>query len=260
MDSLHIHARRDAHKSDLMRVFVNYLPNNINKEGLAVEFLKSDISIRKASIHPAWNKSYFWADIVVAATDYAKALGMDNKLIFGTAIRVKPFSSRSKYQKSPQNMPHGQEMRFTADLNGVEWSVVQLFRILQRQGQICAAMIRPMRLFVNNLPNNINNEALAVEFLKYDIVILSASIQPAWNKDYCWADLAVAETDYNKALEIGNRLFWGRSITVKPFTPKGKVPQSICPGQGMRFTVDLNSREWSVLQLFRILQSQGVAA
>jgi hypothetical protein len=117
-----------------------------------------------------------------------------------------------------------------------------------------------MRLFVNNLPNNINNEALAVEFLKYDIVILSASIQPAWNKDYCWADLAVAETDYNKALEMGNRLFWGRSITVKPFTPKGKVPQSICPGQGMRFTVDLNSREWSVLQLFRILQSQGVAA
>ncbi|KAJ7850913.1 hypothetical protein B0H14DRAFT_2762621 [Mycena olivaceomarginata] len=249
MDSLHIHARRDAHKSDLMRVFVNYLPNNINKEGLAVEFLKSGISIRNASIHPAWNKSYFWADIVVAATDYAKALGMDNKLIFGTAIGVKPFSSRSKYQKSPQNMPHGQEMRFTADISGVEWSVVQLFRILQRQGQICAAMIRPMRLF-----------ALAVEFLKYDIVILSASIQPAWNKDYCWADLAVAETDYKKALEMGNRLFGGRSITVKPFTPKGKVPQSICPGQGMRFTVDLNSREWSIVQLFRVLQSQGVAA
>ncbi|KAJ7658088.1 hypothetical protein B0H14DRAFT_3078102 [Mycena olivaceomarginata] len=252
MDSLHIHARRDAHKSDLMRVFVNYLPNTINKEGLAIEFLKSGISIRNASIHPAWNKSYFWADIVVAATDYAKALGMDNKLIFGTAIGVKPFSSRSKYQKSPQNMPHGKEMRFTADLSGVEWSVVQLFRILQRQGQICAALIRPMRLFVNNLPNNINNEALAVEFLKYDIVILSASIQPAWNKDYCWADLA--------------RWKWvtgcsgGRSITVKTFHSKGKVPQSICPGQGMRFTVDLNSREWSIVQLFRILQSQGVAA
>ncbi|KAJ7862262.1 hypothetical protein B0H14DRAFT_2575528 [Mycena olivaceomarginata] len=137
-------------------------------------------------------------------------------------------------------MPHGQEMRFTADLNGMEWSVVQLFRILQRQGQICAAMvesIRPMRLFVNNLPNNINNEALAVEFLKYDIVILSGSIQPAWNKDYCWADLAVAETDYNRAFEMGNRLFGGRSIPVKPFIPKGKVPQSICPGQGMRFTM-----------------------
>ncbi|KAJ7885701.1 hypothetical protein B0H14DRAFT_2563711 [Mycena olivaceomarginata] len=110
----------EENASDLMRVFVNYLPNNINKEGLAVEFLKSGISIRNASIHPAWNKSYLWADIVVAATDYAKALGMDNKLIFGTAIGVKPFSLRSKYQKSPQNMPHGQEMRFTADLSGVE--------------------------------------------------------------------------------------------------------------------------------------------
>ncbi|KAJ7743429.1 hypothetical protein B0H14DRAFT_3514904 [Mycena olivaceomarginata] len=39
----------------------------------------------------------------------------------------------------------------------------------------------PMRLFVNNLPNYMNNEALAVEFLKYDIAILSASIRPAWN-------------------------------------------------------------------------------
>jgi hypothetical protein len=106
-----------------------------------------------------------------------------------------------------------------------------------------------MRLFVTCLPNYINNEALVVEFLKSDIVILSASIQPAWNKDYCWADIMVAKKDYTKALTMGNRLFGGERL-VKPFSPKGKVFRRMgSGGKEMPFSVKLNSREWSIVQL-----------
>jgi hypothetical protein len=114
-----------------------------------------------------------------------------------------------------------------------------------------------MRVFVNNLPNNLNNDGLVAEFFRHGITILATSIQPAWNKGYCWADVVVTATDYGKILRLSKKLIFGRKIKVKPFLSKANRHQEpLGDGKGMWFTVHLSSKEWSVLEMFRILQSR----
>ncbi|KAJ7840779.1 hypothetical protein B0H13DRAFT_2287011 [Mycena leptocephala] len=112
------------------------------------------------------------------------------------------------------------------------------------------------RVFVNKLPREINNEGLASAFLKYGIAIRSASIRPAWNKPWCVADVVVDATDYVGALDINGRNIFGTTITVEPVRAKQKQPQNRAYGEELRVSVVVTALEWSVLQLFRTLQSQ----
>ncbi|KAJ7865919.1 hypothetical protein B0H14DRAFT_2573696 [Mycena olivaceomarginata] len=104
-----------------------------------------------------------------------------------------------------------------------------------------------MRVFVNNLPNNLNNDGLVAEFFRHGITILATSIQPAWNKGYCWADVVVTATDYGKILRLSNKLIFGRKIKVKPFLSKANRHQEpLGDGKG----IHLNSEYVGALIYF----------
>ncbi|KAJ7929470.1 hypothetical protein B0H13DRAFT_2264544 [Mycena leptocephala] len=125
----------DGHNSKLMRVFVKNLPKKFDKEKLEDEFLKCNISIVKAFVRFAWDKNCRLAEVLVDDTNYTKALGMNGSVISGKTIRVEPFKSEPRMQeKKLQNLRRPTEDRFPVEVSSVEWSVVQLFRILQSQG------------------------------------------------------------------------------------------------------------------------------
>ncbi|KAJ7934706.1 hypothetical protein B0H13DRAFT_2650136 [Mycena leptocephala] len=125
----------DAHNLKLMRVFVKNLPKNFDKEKLEEEFLKCNISIVKVCVRFAWDKSCRLAEVLVDDTNYTKALGMNGSVISGKTIRVEPFKSKPRmHEEKPQSLPRPTEDRFSVEVSSVEWSVVQLFRILQSQG------------------------------------------------------------------------------------------------------------------------------
>ncbi|KAJ7841985.1 hypothetical protein B0H13DRAFT_2365449 [Mycena leptocephala] len=197
-------------KTQVMKLFVYHLPPSTSEESLALDFLKSGICIIKALIDPAAGRNYVWAEITVNETDYETALGMH----FRSRIKVKPW----KYQ-NPSSALAGENTfaGVTALINDLEWSIIRLFRIFETWGPINGEMNNPMRVFVNNLPNYLNNDGLVAEFFRHGITILVTSIQPAWNMGYCWADVVVTATDYGKILELSNKLIFGRKIKVKPF-------------------------------------------
>ncbi|KAJ7468871.1 hypothetical protein B0H11DRAFT_2238732 [Mycena galericulata] len=127
-----------VHDSQWARIFVKNLPNSLDKEGLATtlatEFLKRGAPIRKASIRFSWDKSRCLADIFVDGANYATALKISGSVILGKTIWVEPFQPKRMRAKPPQNLPPQEENRFSVDVNAVELSVLQLFRILQSQG------------------------------------------------------------------------------------------------------------------------------
>jgi hypothetical protein len=92
--------------------------------------LKRDVQILNVSIRRAWYKDSLVADVVLAAADYAKALGMNGTLLHERRITVNPFMSG----KSPHHLPHQAEMVFSVRVNAIEWSVLQLFRAFLGQG------------------------------------------------------------------------------------------------------------------------------
>ncbi|KAJ7901453.1 hypothetical protein B0H13DRAFT_1882959 [Mycena leptocephala] len=120
------------------------------------------------------------------------------------------------------------------------------------------------RVFVKNLPNSLDKEGLATtlatEFLKRGAPIRKASIRLAWDKSCCLADIFVDGANYATALKISGSVILGKTIWVEPFQPKRMraKPQNLRPHEENRFSVDANAAELSVLQLFRILQSQGI--
>ncbi|KAJ7848227.1 hypothetical protein B0H13DRAFT_1906867 [Mycena leptocephala] len=111
---------------ELKRIFIGNLPNNVSNEDLTAEFLKRDVQILNVSIRRAWYKDSLVADVVLAAAEYAKALGMNGTLLRERRITVKPFMPG----KSPHHPPHQAEMVFSVRVNAIEWSVLQLFRAL----------------------------------------------------------------------------------------------------------------------------------
>ncbi|KAJ7830799.1 hypothetical protein B0H14DRAFT_2806460 [Mycena olivaceomarginata] len=123
-------------------------------------------------------------------------------------------------------------------------------------------------VFVNNLPSNIDNQGLTFGFVMYGISIHSAAIRCAWRKRWCIAEVVVAEADHVKTLALNGKLVFGRNIIVKPFMPKrlpqakpqsyGERPQNTSCEEELRSSVIVTGVEWSVLQLSRILQSQGM--
>ncbi|KAJ7703435.1 hypothetical protein B0H14DRAFT_3173273 [Mycena olivaceomarginata] len=126
------------------RVFVKNLPRGIRNESLAAEFLQYGISVRNASIRAAWNNKWTLADVVVDAEHYERALAMNGRRMLGRNIMVAPFKffkgfptrqrSHLNLREHPANMQaSGSEMRFSVDITAVEWSVLQLFRIIQGQ-------------------------------------------------------------------------------------------------------------------------------
>jgi hypothetical protein len=112
------------------------------------------------------------------------------------------------------------------------------------------------RVFVNNLPSALDKEGLAAEFLKHDIIILEASIRHAWKKNCCLADVVVATADCSKALTMTGSLLSGKIITVDLFKTKDEHHQRVPYQHETCFCVDVNTSEWSVLQLVRILRNQ----
>ncbi|KAJ7847891.1 hypothetical protein B0H13DRAFT_1907051 [Mycena leptocephala] len=76
---------------ELKRIFIGNLPNNVSNEDLTAEFLKRDVQILNVSIRRAWYKDSLVADVVLAAAEYAKALGMNGTLLRERRITVKPF-------------------------------------------------------------------------------------------------------------------------------------------------------------------------
>ncbi|KAJ7892088.1 hypothetical protein B0H14DRAFT_2560460 [Mycena olivaceomarginata] len=215
-------------KTQVMKLFVYHLPPSTSEESLALDFLKSGICIIKALIHPAAGRNYVWAEITVNETDYETALGMH----FRSRIKVKPW----KYQ-NPSSALAGENTfaGVTALINDLEWSIIRLFRIFETWGPINGEM-------------NFSGMVLPSSLL---------SIQPAWNKGYCWADVVVTATDYGKILGLSNKLIFGRKIKVKPFLSKANRHQEpLGNGKELWFTVHLSSKEWSVLEMFRILQSR----
>ncbi|KAJ7937555.1 hypothetical protein B0H13DRAFT_2648934 [Mycena leptocephala] len=89
----------DAHNPKLMRVFVKNLPKNFDKEKLEDEFLKCNISIVKAFVRFAWDKSCRLAEVLVDDTNYTKALGMNGSVISGKTIQVEPFKSKPRISR-----------------------------------------------------------------------------------------------------------------------------------------------------------------
>jgi hypothetical protein len=84
------------------------------------------------------------ADVVVDAEHYERALAMNGRRMLGRNIMVAPFKffkgfptrqrSHLNLREHPANMQaSGSEMRFSVDITAVEWSVLQLFRIIQGQ-------------------------------------------------------------------------------------------------------------------------------
>ncbi|KAJ7934838.1 hypothetical protein B0H13DRAFT_1854833 [Mycena leptocephala] len=140
-ETITFNAETVVHDSQWARIFVKNLPNSLDKEGLATtlatEFLKRGAPIRKASIRFAWDKSCCLADIFVDGANYATALKISGSVILGKTIWVEPFRPKRMGAKPPQNLPLQEADRFFVDVNAVELSVLQLFRILQSQGMAC---------------------------------------------------------------------------------------------------------------------------
>ncbi|KAJ7508111.1 hypothetical protein B0H11DRAFT_1902420 [Mycena galericulata] len=112
------------------------------------------------------------------------------------------------------------------------------------------------KLFVRNLPNNLNGASLAAKFQDFGIPVTDARIYGNRGIGFVVVKLA----DHDRALGLNNEIrILGRSIGIEVFNARNarenQGSQTKHEGEAF-FTVNLTLIEWQGVQLFRILQSQ----
>jgi RNA recognition motif-containing protein len=121
--------------------------------------------------------------------------------------------------------------------------------------------MQPTRVFVNNVPYNLDEAGLAKELGKHHIRVKSATIYRHQKRHRGIGCVVVHPDDYDRASMLDDQIqVHGRRIGVKPFQPKnlrGGQPQKMHDGGDAFFSVTVTLLEWHVVQLFRTLRNQG---
>ncbi|KAJ7928714.1 ankyrin repeat-containing domain protein [Mycena leptocephala] len=117
------------------RVFVNNVPYNLDEAGLAKEFGKHHIRVKRATIYRRQKRHRGIGCVVVHPDDYGRASMLDDQIqVHGRRIGVKPF--RPKNLRGGQKMHDGGDAFFSVTMMLLEWHVMQLFRTLRNQGAV----------------------------------------------------------------------------------------------------------------------------